>query len=303
MAGDTLALVKPGCHFGAREFDAMTSYPFQMIDVFGDGAFAGNPLAVVTTPDDLDLATMQRITRWLNLSETTFLLPPTDPAADYRVRIFTLDRELPFAGHPTLGTCHAWLAAGGAPQAGDMVVQQCGAGLVRVRRDGAGLAFAAPPLIRSGPVEEDKRREIAAILGIAVDDIVDAAWVDNGPGWVAVLLDSAEAVLAVEPARHHPERVEIGVVGFSPAGSAETYEIRALFSDPFGGLVEDPVTGSLNASVAQWLLGAGRVTAPYVAAQGTRLGRRGRVRVDRDADGQVWIGGNTATLLSGVAEI
>ena len=281
----------------------MTSYPFQTIDVFGEGAFAGNPLAVITTPHDLDLATMQRITRWLNLSETTFLLPPTDPAADYRVRIFTLERELPFAGHPTLGTCHAWLSAGGVPRDGDMVVQQCGAGLVRVRRDGASLAFAAPALIRSGPVDDDKRREIAAILRIAVEDIVDAAWVDNGPGWVAVLLGSAEAVLAVEPARHHPERVEIGVVGFHPAGSAEAYEIRALFSDPFGGLVEDPVTGSLNASVAQWLLDTGRVTAPYVASQGTRLDRRGRVRIDRDAAGQVWVGGNTATLFSGAAEI
>ncbi|MDB5709220.1 MAG: PhzF family phenazine biosynthesis protein [Sphingomonas bacterium] len=281
----------------------MTSYPFQTIDVFGEGAFAGNPLAVITTPHDLDLATMQRVTRWLNLSETTFLLPPTDPDADYRVRIFTLDRELPFAGHPTLGTCHAWLAAGGVPRAGDMVVQQCGAGLVRVRRDGDSLAFAAPPLIRSGPVDDEKLREVAAILDIAVEDVVDAAWVDNGPGWVAVMLGSAEAVLAVEPARHHPARVEIGVVGFHPAGSAEAYEIRSLFSDSFGGLVEDPVTGSLNASVAQWLLGTERVTAPYIVAQGTRLGRRGRIRIDQDKDGQVWIGGNTATLFSGVAEI
>jgi PhzF family phenazine biosynthesis protein len=281
----------------------MTSYPFQMIDVFGEGAFAGNPLAVITTPHDLDMATMQRITRWLNLSETTFLLPPTDPAADYRVRIFTLDRELPFAGHPTLGTCHAWLTAGGVPQADDMVVQQCGAGLVRVRRDGGGLAFAAPPLIRSGQVDDDKLREIASILHIAVADIVAAAWVDNGPGWVAVLLGSAEAVLAVEPARHQATRVEIGVVGFHPPGSAEAYEIRALFSDPFGALVEDPVTGSLNASVAQWLLGTGRVTAPYNVSQGTRLDRRGRVRVDCDAEGQVWIGGNTVSFFSGVAEI
>jgi len=281
----------------------MTSYPFQMIDVFGEGAFAGNPLAVITTPHDLDLETMQRITRWLNLSETTFLLPPTDPAADYRVRIFTLDRELPFAGHPTLGTCHAWLGGGGVPRGGDMVVQQCGAGLVRVRRDNGHLAFAAPPLIRSGPVDDDKRREIAAILGIAAVDIVDAAWVDNGPGWVAVLLGSAEAVLAIEPARHHPARVEIGVVGFYPPGGTEAYEIRSLFSDPFGGLVEDPVTGSLNASVAQWLLDSGRVTAPYAVSQGTRLGRRGRIRVDKDIEDQVWIGGNSATMFSGIAEI
>jgi len=281
----------------------MTAYPFQMIDVFGDGAFAGNPLAVIATPHDLDLETMQRITRWLNLSETTFLLPPTDPAADYRVRIFTLDRELPFAGHPTLGTCHAWLSAGGVPRESGTVVQECGAGLVRLRRDEAGLAFAAPALIRSGPVDDDKRREIASILGITADDILDAAWVDNGPGWVAVLLGSAEAVLAIEPARHHPTRIEIGVVGFHPPGSPEVYEIRSLFSDAFGALLEDPVTGSLNASVAQWLLGTSRVSAPYVASQGTRLGRRGRIRVDRDAEGQVWIGGNTATMFSGTAEI
>jgi PhzF family phenazine biosynthesis protein len=281
----------------------MTSYPFQTIDVFGDSAFAGNPLAVITTPHELDLATMQRVTRWLNLSETTFLLPPTDPDADYRVRIFTLERELPFAGHPTLGTCHAWLQAGGVPRAGDMVVQQCGAGLVRIRRDGDSLAFAAPPLIRSGAVDDDKLAEVAAILDIPVDDIIDAAWVDNGPGWVAVLLGSAEAVLAIEPVRHHPARIEIGVVGFYPQGSAEAYEIRSLFSDSFGGLIEDPVTGSLNASVAQWLLGTGRVTAPYVASQGARLARRGRIRVDQDGDGQVWIGGNTVTLLSGTAEI
>lgn len=281
----------------------MTSYPFQMIDVFGDGAFAGNPLAVITTPHDLDLETMQRITRWLNLSETTFLLPPSDPGADYRVRIFTLDRELPFAGHPTLGTCHAWLSAGGVPRNGDMVVQQCGAGLVRVRRDGASLAFAAPPMIRSGPVNGDKLREIAGILNIAVDDIVDAAWVDNGPGWVAVLMGSADAVLAVEPVRHHAGRIEIGVVGFNPAGNAEAYEIRSLFSDAYGGIIEDPVTGSLNASVAQWLLGTGRLAAPYTVSQGTRLGRRGRIRVNRDAEGQVWIGGNTATMFSGNAEI
>lgn len=281
----------------------MASYSFQMIDVFGDGAFAGNPLAVIATPHDLDIDTMQQITRWLNLSETTFLLPPGDPAADYRVRIFTLDRELPFAGHPTLGTCHAWLAAGGVPREPGTVVQECGAGLVRLRHDAAGLAFAAPPLLRSGAVDDDKLAEVAAILGIAVDDIVDAAWVDNGPGWVAVLLDSAEAVLAVEPARHHPARIEIGVVGFYPPGAPEAYEIRSLFSDAFGALIEDPVTGSLNASVAQWLLGAGRVTAPYVAAQGTRLTRRGRIRVDRGAQGEIWIGGNTTTMFSGVAEI
>jgi PhzF family phenazine biosynthesis protein len=279
------------------------TYPFQIVDVFGDGAFSGNPLAVITTPTDLDTALMQRITRWLNLSETTFLLPPTDPDADYRVRIFTLERELPFAGHPTLGTCHAWLEAGGLPRHGDMIVQQCGAGLVRIRRDANTLAFAAPPLIRSGPVEAEKLVEIAAVLGIAVTAIVDAQWVDNGPGWVAVLLESAAAVLAVKPARAHHSRIDLGVVGLYPPGSHATYEIRALFSDPFGGLVEDPVTGSLNASVAQWLVDTGRATAPYVATQGSCVGRNGLVHVDRDADGQLWIGGNTQSLFSGNATV
>lgn len=277
----------------------MTSYPFQIIDVFGEVAFAGNPLAVVTTPVDLDQALMQRITRWLNLSETTFLLPPTDPAADYRVRIFTLERELPFAGHPTLGTCHAWLHAGGKPQASDMVVQECGAGLVRVQRDESRLAFAAPAVIRSGEVDEAKRAEIADVLRIASTDIVDAQWVDNGPGWVAVRLASAEAVLAVQPARSHPARIDLGVVGFYPAGGVAAYEVRAFFSDPFGGLVEDPVCGSLNASVAQWLIGNGMATAPYSVTQGGCVGRDGRIHVDRDGGGQVWIGGATRSRVAG----
>ncbi len=279
------------------------SYPFQIVDVFGDGAFSGNPLAVITTPVDLDGALMQRITRWLNLSETTFLLPPTDPGADYRVRIFTLERELPFAGHPTLGTCHAWLTAGGAPRGAGVVVQQCGAGLVRIRHGTGPLAFAAPPVTRSGPVDAATLDEIAAVLRIPVSDFVDAQWVDNGPGWVAVLLESAEAVLAVQPARSHAGRIDIGVVGPRPAGSPTAFEIRALFSDPFGGLVEDPVTGSLNASVAQWLIGSGRATAPYAVAQGTCIGRRGLVQVDCDEEGQVWIGGATRSLFSGSAAI
>ena len=274
---------------------------FQLVDVFGQGAFSGNPLAVIVPPAgvDLDTALMQRITRWLNLSETTFLLPPTDAQADYRVRIFTLDRELPFAGHPTLGTCHAWLAAGGVPRDPARIVQQCGAGLVPIMRTEGGLAFAAPALVRSGPVDATKRAEVADVLRIDTAAIVDAQWVDNGPGWVAVLLGSADAVLAVEPLRAHDRRIEIGIVGLHPLGSPAAYEVRAIFSDAAGGLIEDPVTGSLNASLAQWLLASGRVTAPYVAAQGTRLGRDGRVAVTQDQAGQVWIGGMTRTLFEG----
>ena len=273
---------------------------FSLVDVFGVEDFSGNPVAVVHDATELTSEEMQRITRWLNLSETTFLLPPTSPQADYRVRIFTLDREMPFAGHPTLGTCHAWLKAGGTPRDPAQVIQECGAGLVPVRRDGDRLAFAAPPLLRSGPVEEAKLEEIAGVLGIGRERIVDAAWADNGPGWAAVLLASAEEVLALEPKRHHSSRIEIGVVGPYPAGSEAAYEVRAIFSDAFGGLLEDPVTGSLNASVAQWMLESGRVTPPYVAAQGTRLGRTGRVSVAQ-ADGAIWIGGATRTLFEGRA--
>jgi len=274
--------------------------PFQLVDVFGQGNFTGNPLAVVLDADGLDSDTMQRIARWLNLSETTFLLPPTTPDADYRVRIFTLDRELPFAGHPTLGSCHAWLTAGGQAQRAAEVVQECGAGLVTVRRDGDRLAFAAPPLIRTGPVEEAKLAEAVHVLRIAREEIEDAQWVDNGPGWMAVRLKSADAVLALEPLRAYERRIEIGVVGAHAPGGDADYEIRALFSDPYGAIIEDPVTGSLNASVAQWLFSSGARTAGYVAAQGTRLGRAGRVYIDRDASGQVWVGGASRSLFSGV---
>jgi PhzF family phenazine biosynthesis protein len=273
--------------------------PFQLVDVFGQGDFTGNPLAVVLDAESLDDRAMQQIARWLNLSETTFLLPPTSPDADYRVRIFTLERELPFAGHPTLGSCHAWLTAGGRPHASGQVVQECGVGLVTVRRDGARLAFAAPPLIRSGPVDEAVLAAAAQILRIARDDIQAAQWIDNGPGWMGVMLRSAEAVLALEPARVHDRRVELGVVGPHAPGTPAAYEIRALFSDQYGAIIEDPVTGSLNASIAQWLFESGAQTTAYVAAQGTRLGREGRVHIDRDAAGQVWVGGSTRTLVSG----
>lgn len=272
---------------------------FQMVDVFGDGPFTGNPLAVVADAVDLDTETMQRITRWLNLSETTFLLPPTSPQADYRVRIFTLERELPFAGHPTLGSCHAWLADGGVPKQASTIVQECVAGLIPIRREGGLLAFAAPPLMRSGPVEEEKLDEVAGVLGISRSAIIEAQWIDNGPGWIGVLLESADAVRALRPARSHPRRIDIGVVGPHAPGGDIAFELRAFFSDSHGGLVEDPVTGSLNASVAQWMLGSGRGTAPYVAAQGTALGRTGRVRVDQDCAGAIWIGGRTLSLFRG----
>jgi PhzF family phenazine biosynthesis protein len=277
--------------------------PFQLVDVFHEQPFSGNPLAVVLDGDGLSTDEMQRITRWLNLSETTFLLPPTTPQADYRVRIFTLDREMPFAGHPTLGSCHAWLTAGGKPHSAGEIIQECGAGLVAIRRNETNFAFAAPPLLRSGPVDEPKIQEIASFLRIDRSKIVDSQWADNGPGWIAVLLESAEEVLALTPPRDYPSRVDIGVVGPCSPGSPAAFELRAFFSDHNGGVMEDPVTGSLNASVAQWLLSSGRASAPYTASQGTRLSRTGRILIDQDQAGTVWVGGKTSTLFSGMCSV
>ena len=271
--------------------------PLVEVDVFTDVAYRGNPVAVVLDGGGLDTEQMQRFASWTNLSETTFVLPPEDPAADYRVRIFTPVAELPFAGHPTLGTCHAWLE--GRDGARDTVVQECAAGLVTVRRTPDGLAFAAPPLLRSGPVEEALVEEIAATLQLERAAIADAQWVDNGPGWVAVLLESAEAVLAVRP---RFTELDLGVVGPHPPGAPEAIEVRAFFSK-HGSLVEDPVTGSLNASVAEWLLRSGRVATPYVARQGTALGREGRVHVTQDAGGAIWVGGGTVTCVTGEVEL
>jgi PhzF family phenazine biosynthesis protein len=242
---------------------------------------------------------MQRFAHWTNLSETTFVLPPSDPGADLRVRIFTPVAELPFAGHPTLGTCHAWLASGATPANAGLVVQECDAGLVPVRTTPDGLAFAAPPLIRSGPVEEDVLEHVAGALNIARADIVDAEWADNGPGWVAVLLESAEAVRALRPGFVD---LDVGVAGLHPDGAPEAVEVRAFFPKD-GATVEDPVTGSLNASLAGWLLRTGRLRAPYVAAQGGALGRAGRVHVTRDEEGTIWVGGGTVTCIRGEVDL
>jgi PhzF family phenazine biosynthesis protein len=268
---------------------------FRQVDVFAEDPFVGNPVAVVHGADGLADDEMRLFARWTNLSETTFLLPPTDERADYRVRIFTPMQELPFAGHPTLGTAHAWLEAGGPPARRDVIVQECAVGLVSLRRTPQGLAFKAPPTIRSGPVDEPTLQDVAAVLGISRADIIDAQWADNGPGWVAVELATAEAVLAVTPG---PTDQKIGVFARHPAGSPEAIEVRAFFNGA-AGTVEDPVTGSLNAALAQWLLASGKAAAPYTVSQGAVLGRRGRVHVTADADGAVWIGGGTHTLISG----
>jgi PhzF family phenazine biosynthesis protein len=272
---------------------------FCQVDVFTATPFLGNPLAVVLDADDLTGEQMQRFARWTNLSETTFVTAADDPGADYRVRIFMPGGELPFAGHPTLGTCHAWLAAGGRPRRPGTVVQQCGAGLIPIRETAGGLAFAAPPLLRSGPVDEPLVDHLAEVLRIARADIVAAQWADNGPGWVAVLLASADAVLALRPGIVD---TDIGVAGPYPPGSPEQFEVRAFFPKD-GATAEDPVTGSLNASLAQWLLDSGRASAPYVASQGAALGRRGRVHVTQDADGTIWVGGGCATCVSGTVEL
>jgi PhzF family phenazine biosynthesis protein len=274
--------------------------PFRQVDVFSAEPYRGNALAVVHDSAGIDDATMQRFAQWTNLSETTFLLPPASPEADYRVRIFTPVSELPFAGHPTLGTCHAWLEAGGAPRDAEVVVQECAAGLVRVRRGEAGrLAFAEPPLIRSGPVDDVLVDHLADVLRIPRAAIVDTQWVDNGPGWVAVLLSSAAEVLALEPGFVD---LDLGVIGPSPPGSATAFEVRAFFPVN-GATVEDPVTGSLNASLAGWLIRSGRASAPWVAAQGTALGRAGRVHVTQDPDGTIWVGGGVITCVTGSVEI
>jgi PhzF family phenazine biosynthesis protein len=271
---------------------------FNQVDVFTTTPYRGNPVAVVLEGDGLTSEQMQTFAGWTNLSETTFVLPPTD-GGDYRVRIFTPVAELPFAGHPTLGTCHAWLAAGGTPARREVIVQECAAGLIPLRRSDDGLAFAAPPLVRSGPVDGPMLERIAARLGIERDEVLDAEWVDNGPGWVAVLLDGVERVLALRPGTLD---LDVGAVALYPAGAPQAIEVRAFF--PKDGLaVEDPVTGSLNASLAQWLLRTGRLTAPYVASQGTALGRAGRVHVSRDDDGTIWVGGGTVTCITGRVEL
>jgi PhzF family phenazine biosynthesis protein len=274
----------------------MAQRPFQQVDVFTSTPYRGNPVAVVLDGRGLSTEAMQQFTDWTNLSEATFLLPPEDPGADYRLRIFCPGRELPFAGHPTLGSCHAWLRAGGRPK-GEFIVQECGAGLVPIRRDGDRLAFAAPTLLRSGPLSDDEVDFVARGLRIARADIVAHAWCDNGPPWHGVLLRSAAQVLALRPDSALLAGSFVGAVGPRAPGDACAFEVRAFFPG-HGGTVEDPVTGSLNASLAQWLIGAGIAPDRYVAAQGTALGRLGRVHAERDRHA-TWIGGSSVTCIDG----
>jgi PhzF family phenazine biosynthesis protein len=275
---------------------------FRQVDVFTSVPYMGNPVAVVLDGAGLTTAQMQHFAHWTNLSETTFVLPPSAPGADYAVRIFTPTLELPFAGHPTLGTCHAWLASGNTPARPDNIVQECAAGLINLRPTADGFAFAAPPLVRSGPVDEAEVQRLAEILRLDRSKIIDAAWADNGPGWVAVMLDSVETLLAVKPIYSD---YDIGLVATYSDGGTQggiAIEVRAFFPKD-GSVAEDPVTGSLNAALAQWLLGSGRLQTPYIAAQGSVLGRAGRIHVNQDAEGTIWVGGGTVTCVEGRVEL
>lgn len=274
----------------------VSSYPFSQVDVFGSGALDGNPLAVVHDAEGLDAGQMQQFACWTGLSETTFLLPPADQDADYRVRIFTPQQELPFAGHPTLGSAYSWLAAGGCLLDEARLVQECSAGLISLRWDGERMAFAAPPLTRFEPVEEELLERIAAGLGLRRSDVLDASWLVNGPRWIGVRLASADLVLGVTADQAGLRGLEIGLVGPHSNGADRAYEVRALL--PGQSIPEDPVTGSLNAGLAHWLIGEGLAPYHYVASQGTVLGRAGRIHVDLEGD-DLWIGGRVVMTVSG----
>lgn len=272
---------------------------FRLVDVFGDRPLAGNPLAVVVDSEGLDTGGMLEITRWLGFSETTFLSPPSSPDADYAVRIFTLAGELPFAGHPTLGSFHVWQSL--ADESRDQVIQECGAGLVRLKRTGQRISFEAPTLIRKGPVDQSTLEDLAVVLGIDAADVRAARWVDNGPGWVGLLLEDAGAVMDLRPDFSRSEsgdKLDIGVVGMYREGWETLYEVRAFFSGERGEMIEDPVTGSLNASLAQWLISEGLAKPPYVASQGRALGRSGRIHISGDAE-SVWVGGRVFDVVDG----
>lgn len=278
---------------------------FSQLDVFASGPYTGNPLACVVDADGLSTEEMQSFTRWANLSESSFLLEPTVAEADYRVRIFTPGQELPFAGHPTVGSCQAWLNAGGRPNTPGRVVQECGVGLVHLKVTGDRIAFAAPPLIRGGDVDESFIVEMAGVLGIDRAEVVDAQWGDNGPGWVVLMLADAATVLELDLPVGPAADLDLGVVGKYPEGSGEecAVEVRAFFSHGTGPIREDPVTGSLNASVAQWLLDTRQLTSPYVASQGTAMGRRGRIYIDQASDGEIWVGGIATASIAGEIDI
>ncbi|MFD3310271.1 PhzF family phenazine biosynthesis protein [Streptomyces sp. NPDC058694] len=272
--------------------------PFVQVDVFSTSPYSGNPVAVVLDGTDLSDEEMQRLARWTNLSETTFVLPPTVPEADYRLRILTPDGELPFAGHPTLGSAHAWLDGGGVPQDADRVVQECAAGLVTVRRGEGALAFAAPPRVREGALDEDYLKQIVGAFGITRDRVLAHQWVDNGPGWAVIQLATAEEVLALEPDLSLVPDAMVGAIGAHPDGSAHRFEMRTFA--PGVGVPEDPACGSMNAGVGQWLTSTGAAPTSYRVSQGARLGRAASIEVTADTDGTVWVSGATVVCVRGI---
>lgn len=272
---------------------------FMLVDVFSSRPAKGNGLAVVFDADDLAEAQMQAFAAWTNLAETAFLLRPADAAADYRVRIFTPGREMPFAGHPTLGSCAAWRHAGGAPAAPGVVRQECAIGVVEIDTTGPVPGFVAPPTAVE-PLPEAETERLCAALGLDRAGVVRAARLDNGPVWQVLELASAEAVLAVDAARvRWPEHVGVSVLGPHPPGSACGYEVRNL--SPSSGMSEDPITGSLNAAIARWMLKEGRLAPEVVVAQGSAIGREGRVLVRRDPrdPARVLVGGHAQVLVDG----
>jgi PhzF family phenazine biosynthesis protein len=273
------------------------SRAFAQVDVFSATPCLGNPVAVVLDSTDVTDEEMQRLARWTNLSETTFVLPPTTAQADYRLRIFTPGGELPFAGHPTLGAARAWLDNGGVPKHSDQIVQECAAGLVTVCTSHGGLSFAAPPLLRQGPLDEEFLEQIVTAFGIDRDRVLAHQWVDNGPGWAVVQLPTAEEVLALEPDLSLIPTAMVGAVGAHPAGAEHTFELRTFA--PRVGVPEDPVCGSMNASVAQWLTATGAAPPRYRVSQGARVSRAGTVEITAEADGSVWVGGAAIVRISG----
>jgi PhzF family phenazine biosynthesis protein len=277
------------------------SRDFAQVDVFSATPYLGNPVAVVLDADGVDPEDMQRLARWTNLSETTFVLPPTTPAADYRLRIFTPGGELSFAGHPTLGSAHAWLESGGTSRRAHRVVQECGAGLVDVHRGDGTLSFAAPPTIRDGALEQEYLEQVVTAFGITCDQVLDHQWVDNGPGWAVVKLATAQQVLDLEPDLSLIPTAMVGAIGAYPAGSPHAFEMRTFA--PGVGVAEDPVCGSMNASVGQWLTRTGAVPSNYRVSQGSRLGRAGDITVTADGDGTVWVGGATITNIRGTINL
>ncbi|MFJ7073682.1 PhzF family phenazine biosynthesis protein [Streptomyces sp. NPDC098781] len=270
---------------------------FVQVDVFSTIPYSGNPVAVVLDGTGLTDEEMQRLARWTNLSETTFVLPPTVPGADYRLRIFTPQGELPFAGHPTLGSARGWLDDGGVPQHGDRIVQECAAGLVIVRQGQDTLSFAAPPRVREGALDDEHLHRFVSALGITPDRVVAHQWVDNGPGWAVLLLPTAEEVLALEPDLSLIPTAMVGAIGAHPDGHRHHFELRTFA--PGAGVPEDPACGSMNAAVGQWLTSTGAAPSAYRVSQGTRLGRAASIEITADPDGTVWVSGAATVCVRG----